>query len=84
MIKYGQELSKYIMIFLMDIEEKMNKISMIKNVYNLNKEYNLINSSQNNLQQFNKDNLNSLIEEFNDIDEIPIYKILSLINEKKY
>ena len=83
MIKYGQELSKYIMIFLMDIEEKMNKISMIKNVYNLNKEYNLINSSQNNLQQFNKDNLNSLIEEFNDIDEIPIYKILSLINEKK-
>ena len=83
MIKYGQELSKYIMIFLLDIEEKMNKISMIKNVYNLNKEYNLINSSNNNLQQFNKDNLNSLIEEFNDIDEISIYKILSLINEKR-
>ena len=71
------------MIFLLDIEEKMNKISMIKNVYNLNKEYNLINSSNNNLQQFNKDNLNSLIEEFNDIDEISIYKILSLINEKR-
>ena len=43
MIKYGQELSKYIMIFLLDMEEKKNKISMIKNVYNLNNEYDLIN-----------------------------------------
>ena len=83
MIKYGQELSKYIMIFLLDIEEKINKISMIKDVYNLNSEYNLINSSSNNLQQFNIDNLDSLIEELNNIDEISIYKILSLINEKR-
>ena len=83
LIKYGQELSKYIMLFILDIEEKINKISFIKNVYNLNNEYNLINSSNNNLEQFNKDNLNSLIQEFNDVDEISIYKILSLINEKR-
>ena len=83
MIKYGQELSKYIMIFLLDIEEKINKISMIKDVYNLNSEYNLVNSSSSNLQQFNIDNLDSLIEQLNNIDEISIYKILSLINEKR-
>ena len=83
MIKYGHELSKYIMMFLLDIEEKINKISIIKNVCNLNNEYDLINSSNNNLQEFNKDNLNSLIEEFNNIDEISIYQILSLINEKR-
>ena len=83
MIKYGQELSKYIMLFLLDINEKINKISILKKVYNLNNEYNLINSSDNNLNQFNKDNLNSLIEEFNNIDETSLYQILSLINEKK-
>ena len=83
MIKYGQELSKLIMIFLMDIDEKINKISIIKNVCNLNNEFNLINSSNNNLQQFNKDNLDSLIKEFNNIDEISIYNILSLISEKR-
>ena len=82
-IKYGQELSKLIMIFLMDIDEKINKISMLKNVCNLNSEYNMINSSENNLQQFNQDNLDTLIKEFNNIDEISIYKILSLINEKR-
>ena len=83
-IKSGQNLSKIIMIFLLDIEEKIKKISMIKNVYNLNNEYNLINSSNNDLQQLNKDNLNSLIEEFNNIDESPICQILSLINEKRF
>ena len=83
MIKYGQELSKYIMLFLLDINEKINKISILKKVYNLNNEYNLINSSDNNLNQFNKDNLNSLIEEFNNIDEASLYQILSLINEKR-
>ena len=83
MIKYGQELSKYIMIFLLDMEEKINKISMIKNVYNLNNEYDLINSSNNNLNQFNKENLNSLIESFINIDPAPFYKILSIINEKR-
>ena len=83
MIKYGQELSKYIMIFLLDMEEKKNKISMIKNVYNLNNEYDLINSSNNNLNQFNKENLNSLIESFINIDPEPFYKILSIINEKR-
>ena len=41
------------MIFLLDIDEKINKISMIKNVFNLNDEYNLINNSNNNLHQFN-------------------------------
>ena len=83
MIKYGQDLSKIIMIFLLDIDEKINKISMIKNVFNLNNEYNLINSSNNNLHQFNQENLNSLIEEFNNIDATPIQKILSIINEKR-
>ena len=83
MIKYGQELSKYIMLFFLDINEKINKISILKKVYNLNNEYNLINSSDNNLNQFNKDNLNSLIEEFNNIDEASLYQILSLINEKR-
>ena len=83
-IKSGQNLSKIIMIFLLDIEEKIKKISMIKDVYNLNNEYNLINSSNNNLQQLNKDNLNTLIEEFNNIDESPICQILSLINEKRF
>ena len=83
MIKYGQELSKYIMIFLLDMEEKKNKISMIINVYNLNNEYDLINSSNNNLNQFNKENLNSLIESFINIDPEPFYKILSIINEKR-
>ena len=83
MIKAGADLSKLIMIFLLDIDEKIEKINNIKNVCDLNSEYNLINSSQNNLQQFNNDNISSLIEEFNNIDEISIGKILSLINEKK-
>ena len=83
MIKYGHDLSKIIMIFLLDMDEKINKISMIKNVFNLNNEYNLINSSNNNLNQFNKENLNSLIEQFNNIDPTPMYKIISLINEKR-
>ena len=56
---------------------------MIKNVYNLNNEYDLINSSNNNLNQFNKENLNSLIESFINIDPAPFYKILSIINEKR-
>ena len=83
MIKYGHDLSKIIMIFLLDMDEKINKISMIKNVFNLNNEYNLINSSNNNLNQFNKENLNLLIEQFNSIDPTPMYKIISLINEKR-
>ena len=67
-IKYGQELSKLIMIFLMDIDEKINKISMLKNVCNLNSEYNMINSSENNLQQFNQDNLDTLIKTSSKVD----------------
>ena len=82
-IKYGQELSQLILPFLLDIDEKIEKISSMKNVYQLNQEYNLINSSTNSLQKNNNEELNNLIEEFNEVDENSINLILSLINEKK-
>ena len=80
-IKYGQELNKLILHFLLDVEEKIDKISSIINIYQLNKDYNLLNSSNNDLQN-NKD-LNNLINELNDFDENNITRILALINEKK-
>ena len=82
-IKYGQELNKLILPFILDIEEKLDKISTIQNVFQLNQEYNLINSSNNSLQNKNNENLNLLIDELNNIDENCISQILSLINEKK-
>ena len=81
-IKYGQELNKLILPFLLDVEEKIDKISSIINIYQLNKDYNLLNSSNNDLQNNNK-NLNNLINELNDFDENNITHILALINEKK-
>ena len=81
-IKYGQELNKLILHFLLDVEEKIDKISSIINIYQLNKDYNLLNSSNNDLQNNNK-NLNNLINELNDFDENNITHILALINEKK-
>ena len=83
LIKYGQELNKLILPFILDIEEKLDKISTIQNVFQLNQEYNLINSSNNSLQNKNNENLNLLIDELNNIDENCVSKILSLINEKK-
>ena len=83
LIKYGQDLNKLILPFILDIEEKLDKISTIQNVFQLNQEYNLINSSNNSLQNKNNENLNLLIDELNNIDENCVSKILSLINEKK-
>ena len=82
-IKYGQDLNKLILPFLLDVEEKIEKISTIQNVYQLNHEYNLINSSNNSLQNNNNDKLNNLIYELNNIDENSLSQILSLFNEKK-
>ena len=82
-IKYGQELNKLILPFILDIEEKLDKISTIQNVFQLDQEYNLINSSNNCLQNKNNENLNLLIDELNNIDENCISQILSLISEKK-
>ena len=84
-IKYGQELSKLILPFILDLQEKIEKFSTIQNVYQINQEYNMINSSSNNLQNnINNEKLNGLLEEINNIDENPILQILSLINEKKF
>ena len=83
LIKYGEELNRLILPFLLDIEEKNDKISTIQNVFQLNQEYNLVNSSSNSLQNNNNENLNALIEELNNIDENSVAQILSLINEKK-
>ena len=62
-IKNGQELSKLILPFMLDIQEKIEKISNIQNACQLNQEYNLINSiNDNNLQNVNnKEKLNNLI-----------------------
>ena len=81
-IKYGQELSQLILHFLLDIEEKIDKLSSMKNVYRINQEYNLINSSNNSLQNNNNEELNNLLEEFNKNDENYINQVLSLIKEK--
>ena len=84
-IKYGQELSKLILPFIFDLQEKIEKFSTIQNVYQINQEYNMINSSSNNLQNnINNEKLSGLLEEINNIDENPILQILSLINEKKF
>ena len=84
-IKYGQELSKLILPFMLDLVEKIEKFSTIQNVYQINQEYNMINSSSNNLQNnINNEKLSGLLEEINNIDENPILQILSLINEKKF
>ena len=82
-IKYGQDLSKIILPFLLDIHENIEKISNIQNIYKMNNEYNLINSSNNSLQNNNNEKLNNLLNEFNNINENSITQILSLINEKK-
>ena len=83
-IKYGQELSKMILPFILDLQEKIDKISTIQNVYQMNQEYNMINSSSDNLQNnINNEKLNGLLDELNNIDENSILQILSLINEKK-
>ena len=83
-IKYGQELSKLILPFILDLQEKIEKISSIQNVYQINQEYNMINSSSDNLQNhINDEKLNGLLNELNNIDENSILQILSLINEKK-
>jgi len=82
-IKYGQDLSKIILPFLLDIHENIEKISNMQNIYQMNNEYNLINSSNNSLQNNNNEKLNILLNEFNNINENSITQILSLINEKK-
>ena len=82
-IKYGQDLSRLILPFLLDIQEKMEKISTLQNVCKLNNEYNLINSSNNSLQENNNEKLNGLIDELNNLNENSLSQILSLINEKK-
>ena len=82
-IKYGQDLNRLILPFLLDIEEKIEKIFTTQNAYQLNHEYNLINSSNNSLQNNNNDKLNNLIYELNNIDENSLSQILSLFNEKK-
>ena len=83
-IKYGQELSKLILPFILDLQEKIEKFSTIQNVYQINQEYNMINCSSNNLQNnINNEKLNGLLDEINIIDEKSILQILSLINEKK-
>ena len=84
-IKYGQELSKLILPFILDLQEKIEKFSIIQNVYQINQEYNMINSSSNNLQNnINNEKLNGLLDEINNLDENPFLQILSLINEKKF
>ena len=83
-IKYGQDLSRLILPFLLDIQEKMEKISTLQNVCKLNNEYNLINSSNNSLQENNNEKLNGLIDELNNLNENSLSQILSLINEKKF
>ena len=82
-IKYGQDLSRLILPFLLDIHEKIERISTLQNVCKLNNEYNLINSSNNSLQDNNNEKLNNLLDELSILNENSLSQILTLINEKK-
>ena len=54
-IKYGQDLSKIILPFLLDIHENIEKISNMQNIYQMNNENILFNNNNNSLQNNNNE-----------------------------